>query len=617
MLSSIAPYVARYCQVIATVTGINVEVADTNLIRIAGTGMYAEGTGASIRHAGEMYRHVLQASTTFIMKNPRKNALCRKCSNLPNCRETFSICTPIVHNGRPLGIIGMICFTDEERERMVSNLAVYKDFVEQMAQTLTMVAAEHQKGKQTQHMLDTFLQITDLDHRGVMTLTTQGSISYLNDKARETLEVTETTDLHSISLRSTGSIISDMEEYEVRVDGTTTLLMGKISELQSEDPTFHHALVFDTLPHYTKMLSQFTHGTESSGLKAIVGESQALLELKQKVLQIARTSSTVLITGESGTGKEMFARAIHASSDRRNEAFIPINCGAIPDALLESELFGYVGGAFTGASPSGYIGKFEFAHKGILFLDEIGAMPLYLQVKLLRVLQDMRITRLGSNRTIDVDVRIIAATNDFLPKLIEQRMFRDDLYYRLNVIPLRIPPLRERTADIPALASFFLEKYCRLFSKKLIRPTPRLLDALTYYAWPGNVREFENIMEYLVNIIPEGGSATVGMLPSKIREAAPQRKGPAATQNITTEGTLPHYGAPHALLPPASPASTILGTQPAPVLPLAELEKKAITQALQRFGMSAKGKQQAANALGIGIATLYRKIKEYAIEEKQ
>lgn len=593
MLNSLAPYLVRYSQVIATVTGINVEVADTNLIRIAGTGMYAEEVGCSIEHAGEMYRHVLQGTTTFVMTNPRENELCKKCNNLNFCRETLSICTPILHNGRAMGIIGMVCFTMEERSRMLHNIDIYKDFVEQMANTLTMVVAEHQKGKHTQQLLDMFLQISDIDNRGIIIFNTAGGISYLNQMARTSLGVSDATDMQSIATRKTGTVIFDMEEFEVTVGACATVLMGRLSVIDSEDPTFHEALVFDLLPHYTKMFSQGAHALEVAGLRAIVGESRTIHELKQQVMQIANTSSTVLITGESGTGKEMFARAIHAASDRHDKPFIPINCGAIPDALLESELFGYVSGAFTGANPSGYIGKFELAHQGIIFLDEIGAMPLYLQVKLLRVLQDKRVMRLGSNRIIDVDVRIIAATNEHLSELIKQRMFRDDLYYRLNVIPLNIPPLRDRLEDIPELANFFLKKYCRLFSKKLIHPTKRLLEALASYAWPGNVREFENIVEYLVNIIPAGGSATVTMLPAKIRAAN-------GAHPATDAAACAEHEAARATLPPLTSA----------VVPLEVLEGEAIARAIALYGDTAQGKQQAATALGIGLATLYRKLKK-------
>ncbi len=596
MLHSIAPYVSRYTEVIAAVTNINVEVVDSSLIRIAGTGMYSAGVGDSIKDAGESYRHVLKHSTTFVMTDPRENPICAHCHSLRTCRETCSICTPVTHNNKAIGIIGMVCFTETERARMLANLDTYKYFVEQMAHTLGMVVMQQQKGEQTQHILDMFLQITDNDHRGILILNIASNITYINDTAQKTLDLQPNDNLDQIQVRKTGTHIYDMEEFEVSINGKQMVLVGRLANLNSHDPTFHQALIFDSLPNYTKMLSQINQTPESTGLSSIIGESAVIVELKQKVLQIAKTSSTVLITGESGTGKEMFARAIHSASDRKDKPFIPINCGAIPDALLESELFGYVSGAFTGASPSGHIGKFELAHGGVLFLDEIGSMPLYLQVKLLRVLQDKRIMRLGSNRNIDVDVRIIAASNESLPDMIEQRMFRDDLYYRLNVIPLAIAPLRQRLSDIPALASFFLDKYCRLFSKKIIRPTTRLLDALAAYSWPGNVREFENIMEYLVNIIPEGGSATVGLLPAKIRAAASPPPCTVSLANVQQQQS--------ALLHSSEMAKSNT------IIPLAELEKTAIINALERYGNTAKGKQEAADALGIGIATLYRKIKE-------
>ena len=190
-----------------------------------------------------------------------------------------------------------------------------------------------------------------------------------------------------------------------------------------------------------------------------------------------------------------------------SKAFVAINCGAIPDTLLESELFGYVKGAFTGADPMGKIGKFELANKGTIFLDEIGDMPIYLQTKLLRVLQERKITRVGSNKEIDIDVRVIAATNKNLKELIRENKFREDLYYRLNVIPFEIPPLRERIGDIDLLINFFIEKYTNLLDKsfKSITMTEEVKEAFYKYYWPGNVRELENTIEFIVNMIGVDG----------------------------------------------------------------------------------------------------------------
>jgi transcriptional regulator with PAS, ATPase and Fis domain len=213
--------------------------------------------------------------------------------------------------------------------------------------------------------------------------------------------------------------------------------------------------------------------------------------------RIVKTESTVLITGESGTGKELVAKALHYNGSRKAKPFIAVNCGAIPETLLESELFGHVKGAFTGASRD-KAGKFEAAGHGTIFLDEIGTMPQHLQTKLLRVLQEQEVERLGSNKSVKLDVRVISATNQDLIQQVRQGNFREDLYYRLNVIPLHLPPLRERKEDILALLDVFIEKFSRLMGRRLMTISARALQALERYAWPGNVRELENLVERMV-----------------------------------------------------------------------------------------------------------------------
>jgi DNA-binding NtrC family response regulator len=231
----------------------------------------------------------------------------------------------------------------------------------------------------------------------------------------------------------------------------------------------------------------------------IVGRDEKMLEIFELIKRVADSDATVLITGESGTGKELIARAIHQHSRRLHKPFVAVNCSAIPDNLIESELFGHERGAFTGAMQR-RIGKFELAHGGTLFLDEIGTMRLDMQTKLLRVLQEREIERVGGERTIKVDVRIVAATNADLRELVKAKAFRDDLYYRLNVIPIYVPPLRERKADIPLLVQHFLEKYNRQFHRRVRGFSPAAMAALQAYHWPGNVRELENIVERLVVI---------------------------------------------------------------------------------------------------------------------
>jgi two-component system response regulator PilR (NtrC family) len=249
------------------------------------------------------------------------------------------------------------------------------------------------------------------------------------------------------------------------------------------------------------------------GLDRMVGVSPAMVALFNMVRSIASTSSTVLITGESGTGKELVAKAIHALSPRRDAPFVSINCGALPENLLESELFGHMKGAFTDAHQNKK-GLFEAAHRGTLLLDEVGETLPSLQVKLLRVLQEKRIRRVGGTDEVEVDVRVVAATNRPLDRLVQEGRFREDLFYRLNVIPIRVPALRERREDVPLLANHFLERFGREMAKPLAKISAEAMECLMRYSWPGNVRELENVIERAVAL-----ETTPAILPERLPEA--------------------------------------------------------------------------------------------------
>jgi formate hydrogenlyase transcriptional activator len=257
----------------------------------------------------------------------------------------------------------------------------------------------------------------------------------------------------------------------------------------------------------------------------IVGESQTLRRVLKDVETVARTSSTVLILGETGSGKELIARALHNLSDRRERTFVKLNCAAIPTGLLESELFGHERGAFTGAIAT-KIGRFETADRGTLFLDEVGEIPLELQVKLLRVLQEQEFERLGSTRTQRVDVRLVAATNRDLGHMVEEHMFRSDLYYRLKVFPVTVPPLRERAEDIPALVRHFAQKFALRMNKRIETIPAEAMKALQAYPWPGNVRELENFIERAV-ILSAGTDLFVPL--SELKVSIPPSNGSPKT----------------------------------------------------------------------------------------
>ncbi len=320
-----------------------------------------------------------------------------------------------------------------------------------------------------------------------------------------------------------------------------------------------------------------------------IGKSPALKQVFKVVEKVSKTDSTILITGESGTGKELIAKIIHRKSPRGSRPFVPVNCGAIPRELIESELFGHAKGAFTGA----YFdrpGRFEIAKGGTLFLDEVGDLPLDLQVKLLRVLQEKTFERVGDPKPIKADVRIIAATNKNLEEEVSAGRFREDLYYRLNVVPIHIPPLRERKEDIPLLVEHFLSK----MKKRGIQATgieEGVIKAFMSYSWPGNVRELENVLERMA-VLSEDGVLKEEDLPEKIKG---EKTKPSKPWEIVQKIELPEEGVDLKKL-------------------LEALEEKLILQALERAG---NVKEKAAKLLGLNRTTLVEKLKRKGLLEKR
>ncbi len=316
-------------------------------------------------------------------------------------------------------------------------------------------------------------------------------------------------------------------------------------------------------------------------LDRLIGQSPAMQALYRIIRRVSKTDSTVLVTGESGTGKELIANAIHYNGSRRDMPFVPINCGAIPEELLESELFGHEKGAFTGALKERR-GRFELAHKGTVFLDEIGEMSPKLQVKLLRFLQETKFQRIGGTKTIEVDVRILAATNKDLEKAVADSEFREDLFYRLNVIPIHVPPLREREGDVPLLIRHFLRQHCRKKDIPQKKMSKGAVESLQMYEWPGNVRELENVIERLV-ILTDGDEIEISDLPKRMQipRQAEIAKIEFGEEGINLKDTLD------------------------------ELENRLILDALQK----ASGvKNKAAKLLGLNRTTLIEKMKKKQIE---
>ena len=324
------------------------------------------------------------------------------------------------------------------------------------------------------------------------------------------------------------------------------------------------------------------------GAPRIFGEDPKLRQVTQQLHRAAATDATVLLEGESGTGKELFARALHALSPRADGPFVAINCAAIPDNLLETELFGYEKGAFTGAAAR-KPGRFEMANRGTLFLDEIGDLPLALQAKILRALEEKRFERVGGTQSLHVDVRVVAATNRQLKQRVAERQFREDLYFRLSVFPIQIPPLRERSDDVIILARQFVDKFCRDLNKKPLTLAPAAIDELRAYAWPGNVRELQNSIERAV-ILCEGDTIQPRHLNLSFRQVAAPQPETSPWEQIDLTGTM---------------ADALRRVS-------AEVERRKIEQAMKDAGGN---KQRAAEVLQISYKTLLQKLKEIGLAD--
>ncbi len=572
LLQKIQSSVERYVEVLYQVVKVNVEIVDDNYNLIAST----EKNRDFGRYESFIYQSVISTGEKRVVRDPGQNPLCRGCPKFSRCEDSFELHTPIKLEGRVIGVICFSCTNEEQKLYMTKNLTTIMDFIEQISDLISLKAGEFLEEERIRSYDRVLATVIDKVEQGILFIDGKGAITRANDAACRSLALDSAEangGKHTARLREG----VNQSEYLLTVDGRDYTTVGELHRLSGGEPACKTVFIFNDINDLHARIAEHTSARENLGLKDIIGSSPAIAKLKERIRRIADSSSTVLITGESGTGKELVARAIHIQSQRNAAPFVAINCAAIPDTLLESELFGYVKGAFTGADPKGKPGKIELANHGMLFLDEIGDMPLYIQAKLLRVLEQREIVRLGSNTPVTVDVRFIAATNKHLDVLIEQRKFREDLYYRLNVIPLHIPALKERREDIPVLTGFFIQKYSQLFQKKIRGVDAGVLRSFSAYAWPGNVRELENTVEYLINMVDDGGVIAPALLPAGFRAEA---HGESAGE-----------------------------------LNLERLEKQAIADALAACGDSVLGKRRAAALLGIGQATLYRKIKRYGLEK--
>ena len=580
ILLEIQETVMKYADIMSKIAQVEVEVVDKNLFRVAGTGLFEQHVNEDMAQEGYVYEHLLRTGSVEIIYNPGKEQLCQKCPKKDSCGEEIEISMPIRLGGEIIGVIGLVGSSLEQKERVLSNEKMYLDLLEQIADFIAVKAGELTESKKRAVLLDALDCVINHVEKGILILGGDNVVTMANEPAKRQLSI-DMPEGQMAVVTPTGDNFSRQNEFKVLLNDKEYFVMGHLYDLDQDPRRYSKVLIFESTRAMQERFYEITNTVNPLSTFNIIGTSPQTLQMQEEIKKIARSTSTVLITGESGTGKELVATAIWKASDRRENRFIAINCGAIPEPLLESELFGYVKGAFTGADPNGRMGKFELANKGVIFLDEIGDMPLYLQVKLLRVIQERKIIRIGSNQVIPIDVRIIAATNKDLKEMMANNKFREDLYYRLNVIPLKIAPLRERREDIKELVYYFANRYASLFDKNLLKISEETMDRLYEYPWYGNIRELENTVEFMINMMEEDGVLDMRTLPANISEPKPEA-GTVVREDAALQET---------------------------VIPLKELERSEILKALRLCGNDTEGKKQAAKKLGIGLATLYRKVE--------
>ncbi|MDR3296115.1 MAG: sigma 54-interacting transcriptional regulator [Clostridiales Family XIII bacterium] len=596
LLMDVSASVQQVAEAISIAIGVEVEIVDDELTLVGGTGLYRDNIGEkeeSGRVDGDaLYARMLRSGTTEFIADTKNYQNYNSSFASDKDKELAEVCTPILLNGSVVGVIGLIAVREEQRRILVDKAKGMAAFVEKMADLLAAKAEQRALLNDTESAINQMTTVLEATHEGIFDIDRNGYVKHCNDTAAKLFSALREDIVGShiskymlsspaLAVLKTGAGYTEREEVYKTYKGTYHFIV-------SAKPYYSGAEIkgavisFRDIEEAEKLAYNINAGTLKYTFDDIIGESEAVRHAKNQALLTARGNSTVLITGESGTGKEMFAKAIHYSGSRSSAPFVTVNCGAIPENLLESELFGYERGAFTGASDKGKMGKFEMASGGTIFLDEIGDMPLHLQVKMLHVLQDMRFERVGGNKTVIVDVRVIAATNRDLEEMIRHGSFREDLYYRLSVIPLTTPPLRGRREDIRLLAGHFLKKYNAFMNKRLAGFTEEAEAVYEGYDWPGNVRELENAVEYGVNMA-FGDRIGIDAIPARLLRgetslsAHPEDSGRPLSEQLKT------------------------------------YEKEIILQKLKQYGNGRKAKDVVAKELGLSRATLYRKLTELDI----
>lgn len=574
-LKSIYTELLHIIEALHAVTNVDIIVVDENLERVISTS-HSDIEKSSRAPVDSAFHKCIRTGEQYFIENPRENEVCVNCSSAESCREFIEFCIPIRYDDRIIGVIGMCAYDEKAKQNLLLNKESYMNFESQLSELISTIISEKNIMKMLEYRSSEMLTLINSLNDGIIVINKNKEIVSINKYIKDKLDI-DWDDKPDVRSLLTERVYNKLAEYDFNGEAGPAKLNSMEFVINSNP-----IMVRGNLEGYVLVLSDFNKMKESvleSNRKNdlitfddIVGESEVLLQARREAVQVAENDASVLIFGETGTGKEVFARAIHNLSKRKNHVFMAINCGAIPENLIESELFGYEKGSFTGASSSGKAGKFEICSDGTLFLDEIGDLPLLMQVKLNRALEEKEITRVGGNSPIKVNPRIISATHKDLSALVEKNLFRKDLFYRLNVVPIYLPPLRDRGYDVIILSRYFLNHFSKVYKKDIRGFSPDAEILLLKHKFPGNIRELRNLVEYAV-IFEQNIVIGTDSLMKKIGQA--------------TEGEN---------------------------LKLADLtrayEKSVIENKVKKLGSDLDAKKKAARQLGISIATLYRKLEE-------
>lgn len=578
VLGLIVPELKYLANTLSAVLNLDVTIVDVDLKRLVGTGHLKDKVGDHSPDRSAFWK-CIQSGQHLFVDDPRVSAACQDCAARDTCTEEVEFCIPIRYNGRIVGVLGMCAFSQTMKDEIIRNKDHMLAFEEQLSKLISSILREREFESILEYHSSELMTLVNSLDEGVLILSKNEEILTTNRQMFRILGLEERPlghlrlydvlpeetyvklQEHRAPARLVGPFLINRKEYLVTIN-PIEVKSGRTGTI----------LLFSDFSNMRQSVIRVDKKKNIITFEDILGECEAIKNARRQAQQIAEYDVPVLLTGETGTGKDLFSQAIHEASHRKGNIYMPINCGAIPENLIESEMFGYDKGAFTGAASTGHAGKLEVCKDGTLLLDEVGDLPLQTQVKLLRALENKEIIRVGGHTPIRVNPRIIAATHRDLNQMMKENTFREDLFYRLNVVSIHIPPLRERGYDIIILARYFLRRFAETYNKPITGFTSESEKLLMRYPFPGNIRELRNIVEYAV-IFEKAELCGAELIRSKFQASA-------ETPQLSLSQLTRQY------------------------------EQQVIRQQVQEAGGTAEAKREVAKQLGISVATLYRKLGE-------